>query len=512
MLKRNYFYIFLAYVVLTFAYLSSEYIITDHQFGVPLDDSYIHYRFAENLSHGYFFHYNIGEPTPGTTSPLWVVILTVPFLFSKSAILIYSIAVSSIFFLLTCFQVYKLSKRIGFNENYAMLAVFLTLISGRLLWASLSGMEVTLFSFITLVIVNSFIGELEKKKISYSTGILLGISALVRPEAYLFALIYFITVIILFKNDLRTNYRNILFSFVFFILIISPYPIFCYINTGGLLPNTFQGQKGGLRYIPDIIFLREAGKIFFKDNVFILLLMFTSIGYFLFTLVKSRPEKKLLLLNLWIVLLPACLTFLLPKNNHHGRYLIPLLPFINILSVYILVKGIEFCKKRKPGILACRNAFVIALFLLSFAGVVHYGYYIAMNVDNINDQHLNVARWVEKNLPEEKIIALNDIGAISYITDKRIIDMEGLVTPDILKIRKTEPANQSKNFIKYLKDNDVNYLIIYPSWYKSLMQDYSYAFDTVYSARVENGTILGDIEMFVFKINWEKINLQKTRF
>jgi hypothetical protein len=37
------------------------------------------------------------------------------------------------------------------------------------------------------------------------------------------------------------------------------------------------------------------------------------------------------------------------------------------------------------------------------------------------------------------------------------------------------------------------------------MQNYSNAFKQVYSAKLEKNTICGGIEMFVYKIGWEKI-------
>ena len=41
------------------------------QLGVPLDDAYIHFRFAQNLATGHGFSYNQDMPAPGSTSPLW---------------------------------------------------------------------------------------------------------------------------------------------------------------------------------------------------------------------------------------------------------------------------------------------------------------------------------------------------------------------------------------------------------------------------------------------------------
>src|SRR5262249_25366934 len=43
--------------------------------GFPMDDPYIHFQFARNFASGAGFSFNPGVPTPGATSPLWVVLL-----------------------------------------------------------------------------------------------------------------------------------------------------------------------------------------------------------------------------------------------------------------------------------------------------------------------------------------------------------------------------------------------------------------------------------------------------
>jgi hypothetical protein len=48
---------------------------------------------------------------------------------------------------------------------------------------------------------------------------------------------------------------------------------------------------------------------------------------------------------------------------------------------------------------------------------------------------------------------------------------------------------------------------VYPDWFEYMMEHYSNAFEQVYSAKLEKNTICGGIEMFVYKINWDKINL-----
>ena len=504
---RNYFFIFLAFFVLTLAYLLSEYIITGHQFGVPLDDTWIHFRFAENFAQGHFFEYNIGDPTPGTTSPLWVIILSIPFLFSHKLIFIYSLLAGAVFFLLTSFEVYKLSQKLGFTKNYALLIALLTLLAGRVAWSSLSGMEITLFCYLTLVIIRIHLNELERNKLTIINGLLLGISINVRPEAYLLAGLYYITSLILMRKSLRENLLRFVLSLAVFILVVLPYPIFCYVHTGGFLPNTFEGQEGGLRFLPDIYYISQTARLFIKDNIIIFLFLLAASIFFIVSLYRKKPEKKYLLINLWVFLLPMISAFIAPAFRHHGRYLIPLIPFINIIAIYILLKLIKFIEEKNLLDQIFYQKIVITLLLLfSFFSTLIYAHALGWNVDNINEQQVNIANWLNKNLPDERVFGMNDIGAITYITNRKIIDTEGLVTPEIFKIRKMPLDVEDLNLMNLLKRNGVNYLIIYPEWYISLMDRYGRIFEKVYSARLVKNTICGGIEMIVYKIHWDKFN------
>jgi hypothetical protein len=502
---RNYFYIFLTFIILTLSFLLTEYVITGHQFGVPLDDTWIHFKFAENFDQGHFFEYNLGDPTPGTTSPLWVIVMSVPFLISKNLILIYSLFVGSLFFLLTCFEVYKISFKLGFSRNYSLLITMLTLLAGRIAWSSLSGMEITLFCYLTAVIVRIHLNELEQRKLSIWNGLLLGISINVRPEAYLLAGIYFISSLILLRKNLRENIGKLSLSIVLFIAAVLPYPIFCYVHTGGFLPNTFEGQSAGLRFIPDSYYASQTARFFIKDNFIIFLLWVAAFVYFIYTLSKKKPEEKYLLINLWIFLLPIVSSFVAPNFRHHERYLIPIIPFINITAIYILLKLIKFSEaKNLFDKLYYKKIVIILLLLFSSFGTVIYAHALGWNVDNINNQQVNIAHWLNRNLPSESTFGINDIGAITYITNRKIVDMEGLVTPEIFNIRKMRMEDQNTELLKLLRNKGVNYMIIYPSWYISLMDHYGGIFEKVYSARLVKNTICGDIEMFVFKIHWDK--------
>jgi hypothetical protein len=505
---RNYLYITVLYAVLTISYLICEYIITGHHWGVPLDDTWIHFRFAENFANGHFFEFNTGEPVPGTTSPFWVIALSIPFLISSKLIIPYSYLIGSVFFLLIGFETYRLSNKLGFEKKYSLFAAALTLLAGRLAWSSLSGMEITLFCYLTIVIVKTHLNEIEQNKVKIITGLLIGLAAVTRPEAYLLALIYYILTIILFKNALKQNLKHLLLSLSVFAVIILPYPYFSYSVTGSFLPSTFEGQNAGLRFIPHLVFIIETGKLFFKENLIILILWLISSVYFAVKLIRGKADKKFMLIFLWVILLPLISSFVTPNWRHHGRYLIPLIPFINIVAIDILRKLIAVLEGK--GTKLYRSAgkvipFAVVFFSLNYT--IIFALTLGWNTDNINDQQVKIANWINTYLPDETVLGMNDIGAITYITKKKTIDMAGLVTPEILKFRKISEKDGTESLLKLLKVYSVNYIIIYPDWYNYLMKNFSGSLEQVYSARLEKNTICGGIEMFVYKINWEKIKL-----
>lgn len=499
--------IILIYIGIQIAYLITEYSITGQHFGAPLDDVWIHFRFAENFAQGFFYQYNPGEPTPGTTSPLWVVILSVPFLFSSNLILPYALLISSLFFLAALVELYKLCLKLGFDGIYSLFITLITMVSGRLLWSSLSGMEITLFCLLSVLIFKNHLREIASGKVSLFTALLLGVAANTRPETYLLAGIYYFTTIILLKNHLRENAVRLTLSLLIFIVLLLPYPLFSYIHTGSFLPNTYEGQVGVMKFIPNFTFLVETGKIFVKDNLLIMLLWFISMGYFIITIIRKKTDVKFLMINLWVILLPAVSSVAAPNWRHHGRYLIPLIPFINIIAIYILRKIHQHYQNREfKKYLLMRKISVALVLVLSINSGVLFASVLGWNVENINNQQGKIGSWLKINLPDEKAFGMNDIGMITYINKKYVVDMAGLVTPEVFKFQKMSYEDGTKALFRYLKAKGVNYIIIYPDWYEYIMNNYSTGFEQVYSAKLEKNTICGGIEMYVYRINWDKIN------
>jgi hypothetical protein len=117
--------------------------------GMPLDDTWIHFTFARNLSQYGSFGLNPGEFSGGATSPLWVLILALAYGLTHQ-MFFSALALGALFTLLTALSVYHLVCDLTKNKNVSFFAAAFSLVSGRFLWGSFSGMEVPLFAFLTV--------------------------------------------------------------------------------------------------------------------------------------------------------------------------------------------------------------------------------------------------------------------------------------------------------------------------------------------------------------------------
>jgi hypothetical protein len=76
------------------------------------------------------------------------------------------------------------------------------------------------------------------------------------------------------------------------------------------------------------------------------------------------------------------------------------------------------------------------------------------------------ARWVKQNIPSDARLAVHDIGALGFYVQNPIVDMAGLITPNVVPFIRDEPQ-----LAEYLNSNSVDYLITFPSFYPQLTSE-----------------------------------------
>src|SRR5262249_38745591 len=96
-------------------------------------------------------------------------------------------------------------------------------------------------------------------------------------------------------------------------------------------------------------------------------------------------------------------------------------------------------------------------------------------------------------------IALNDVGAIAYMSRRPVVDVMGLVTPAIIPFRREGEGG----VLRYLERSCPEYLIIFPAWFPQLsaMSD---RFMPIHRVRLEHNTVSGADEMVVFETPWTR--------
>jgi hypothetical protein len=77
---------------------------------------------------------------------------------------------------------------------------------------------------------------------------------------------------------------------------------------------------------------------------------------------------------------------------------------------------------------------------------------------------MQTAQWINVNTPQDAIIATHDIGIIGYYTERQIVDLAGLITPEIVPI-----MNDPQKMAEYVRERHVSHLIVYSGYYRDLL-------------------------------------------
>ena len=175
-------------------------------------------------------------------------------------------------------------------------------------------------------------------------------------------------------------------------------------------------------------------------------------------------ERRLfrLLPLLWAGGHVALYAWRLPVTYQHGRYLLTAVP------VWILygLAGWQWLLSRlgnnRTGFLAKQvTRLTFAVLLLTFLLLGGQSY--AQDVAFIEGEMVTTARWLAANTPPDALIAAHDIGAIGYFAERPLLDLAGLISPEIVPLLDNETA-----VAQYVLNSQAEYLITAPGWpYKS---------------------------------------------
>lgn len=443
--------------------------------GFPLDDSWIHLQFARHIALDGQLAFNRFEPSSGSTAPLWTLLLGLllrsgvdPVLGAKAL----GIALSAVAACLT----WLLTRALTGSTAAAWLAGLCMACSPRMLWASVSGMEVPLYLALCLGALLVYATSPDRHAPVW--GLLAAMSGTARPETFVLLPVLGLVHVIACMREGRTHEAwrpvmkaalpaaAVLLVYAAVNLSNGPYPwpttLAAKSEGKGLLDAVRSGNLTllvkGLVHNP-LWALNVFVRFFFEQSALLTMLVLPgmlALGGFLS---RSHPRGPAVLVALLLMpMLPGALAPTLPVTLQEGRYVAHglALAFVTAAAGAAALAGTG--RARWPVVAFA----VIAVARLASQGVAFAPRHAAM-VANITSMHLAMGKWLQDNTPPGALIAANDIGGIAWASGRRILDLEGLVTPEIVPFKK--PGER----LTFLERARPQYLVIFPEWYPDLV-------------------------------------------
>jgi arabinofuranosyltransferase len=400
-----------------------------------IDDAYISFRYAQNLVAGHGLTFNPGERVEGYTNFLWTIILA-SFMrlgFEPAPV---AIGLGVLFSLATLWLVYRFLRLTSLRGSpVPIIAVLCLAVDGSFaLWA-VSGMETSIFGFLVLAALTSYLWEWQNEKPGLLSGILLALAAMTRPEGVLV-----LGVVVIHQALARLVVQSKLLSFAdvarpaVFLGLYLPYFLWRYYYYGFLLPNTFyvkvtvRGSEAqherGLRHVRTFV------------NV--------HLGWVLplLILVPLLKRKFSFWLTSLLALVVAYVAYIVYVGGDWsvGRFFVPIVPAAYILAATGLVEAYKSLQSwiwevtKSSRVLLILRFFavsilatvLVALFSFSSLNGEHRLFIVRFQAAKATHARVTMGKWLHDTVPVDTFIAVDAAGQIPYYSGLPTLDMFGV--------------------------------------------------------------------------------------
>lgn len=455
--------------------------------GFPLDDGWIHQTYARNLAHTGRWEYMPGVVSAGSTAPLWTLLL-VPGYFLHIPYLFWAFLWGTLSLVGVSWAGMDIWRQLW--PMYAIRAWIpgLTLVlTWPLIWAAASGMETLLFAALGLTLVSVFVRLVlaERPLSDYHRlallGFLSGLLILTRPDG-LVLLVLIGLGLVTAPATLVARARALGLWGGTAVLPLLPYFALNLRASGTFWPNTFYAKQAEyavelarpfLLRLSQLLYFSLGGAEIGWQGVsgahWLLLPGVVVAGWF--ALRRDWQTRRLcfLLPLLWAGGHVFLYAWRLPVTYQHGRYLMAAIPVWVIYGLagwqMLLTQWTGSIRAVRLGKQVVSLTFAVLLVLFMFLGASAYTDDVAF----VEGEMVTVARWLQRNTPADAVIAAHDIGAIGFFAERPLLDLAGLVSPEIIHLLGDEAA-----LAAYILHSNADYLVTAPGWpYPILTQSQS---------------------------------------
>ncbi|HEX5132399.1 MAG TPA: hypothetical protein VFX92_07925 [Candidatus Krumholzibacteria bacterium] len=397
------------------------------------DDGFIHIQYARNIMARGEYSFNPGEVSFGTTSPLWVLALAAAGRLGAGAdgLVDASRAFSWLAALAALFVVGRALLALGASRRIALLGTLAFAADAWFVRWSALGMESSAATCAAALALLASFRAFANRNAAARFGVAVAVGALIRPEMYL-ALPVFVAAAVTLRP--RPPARVVLTGLVFALALLAPWLAFAKFHIGSFLPNTAGAKSGGLVHDP-VVFVRNFSPVL----KIILSTQAVAVGALLLDFAVSRRRAVVLWPSLrfgmlWMLALPAA--YIVADIQVLSRYLLLITPAVCVAG-WCAAGNLATRVSARTAFAVCALAAVLAVGVnaLFYARVV-----LPPSIAFSNDlQHkmTGLARFLNQHSQPGEVVAAADIGYLAFYSQRRVLDLGGLVEPRTAALRET---------------------------------------------------------------------------
>ena len=433
-----------------------------------LSDGLIYAQYVKNMLLGNFYQYNIGEYTTGTTSFLWPYVI---FIFGK--ILFISPDKVHIVFHIVSFLLIIFSSILSFktldilteNKTLSFVGSLTSLLYYKLIWTSMSGLEINFAIFILYLSIYFLISNREKIFIVVSS-----LFFIIRPEMILLNIpffVYFLT---------KKSYKNTCIYLSLIVLWILISFIVYYSISDKFFPSTFYSKSTVISFLSiiknSIIFIPEYLFSYSENNNSFILFTFIIVGYLL--LINKNTPKHIIYTYIGILLFIFYKTILSPGLGQMNRYMI----FIEPLILFLFFYSIKDAVNKK-------YIYILSLAITVFSFIYFSSLKNPAIVNSMNQGSKKMSEYIINNINENEPIAIENAG-MKYFLKNKTVDIVGLTSKD-LNVQENKYRQNDMSFIfNYLSNNNIKYIQFFPEWFIRIYGSEPPFLEKIYEYKIEN--------------------------
>ncbi len=449
------------------------YLLFSHQFmriGFPLDDAWIHQTYARNLALLGEWSFIPGQPSGGSTGPLWGVFLAIGYVLRLGPYVWTYILGWLVLFGLGVFGAHVFNIICPEQKSWSLWAGILLIFEWHLVWGAGSGMETLLFASIALIVLTSIVVIDERSEhlkqrpragIWLGLGALIGLSVWLRPDGITLLApigLWVIVSPILWPRKMV----SLLWVGAGFLALFGPYLLFNNAFAETWLPSTYFAKQAEYAFLQS----RPFWKRWFAQAV----LPMIGVGVallpgFVLNAVKAVNNNRWsrLLPALWVIGYISIYAWRLPVTYQHGRYIMPAMPTFFFWGFAGLADFVQL-RAKSIFIRVLNRVWVISamVVLVAFWWIGARTY--ARDVAIIESEMVTIAHWVAENTPPEALVATHDIGALGFFANRPLLDLAGLISPEVIPY-----LWDDENLAEYMDARGADYLVTFPGWYPNMI-------------------------------------------